>query len=167
MPHKSHSSEVRSEPKSISGPQRVPSIELPDRPPSPKIVNFSSSFGSRVSGFIKAKKTSHHSSRSSSASSTTFHEHVISWTDNGYATLPASDRFNLLALTPNDAAVYEGVTKSPSYRSISEAMPHRAIPVNCGFTLECESVASRDATFELKELGPALIQAGKYRLRIF
>lgn len=133
-------------PANTARPVLIPKLSLNDddfagKVPSP--VQTHSSFMSKFPAF-----------RRTSSSQSSVHD----WASNGYATLPPNPHFVLLDLKGPEVAPEDIV---PSYKS-QEAYPGRFIPQNCGFTLEFQSTApSKASVFELKELAPALFQAGK------
>lgn len=125
-------------------PLLIPKLSLNDDDSAGKVA--SPAHSSWASKFPSLRRNS--SSKSS----------IRSWSSEGYSTLPPNPHFALLDLKGPEVAPEDIV---PSYKS-QEAMPGRFIPENCGFTLEFQSTApSKASVFELKELAPALYQAGK------
>jgi len=92
---------------------------------------------------------------------------TATWEECGYATLPNDDRFQLTDVLVLDDA--NGSASVPSYHSLptpNDLFGRRTIPRNAPFTLEYTGTVPPTITFELKALGPALLQAGEYALSL-
>ena len=87
-----------------------------------------------------------------------------SWDVDGYGILPPEPRFKLTELL---LPIMGSMGSAPSYHSLQlDGGPasRREIPSCVSFTLECTAPVPPAVTFEVKDLSPALLQAGDYVL---
>jgi hypothetical protein len=118
---------------------------------------------------VKARSRSSSSSSSTSGSPLSYFEALLrrksgsgtgsgaavpTWSEQGYEILPPSARFCLTKLKVKGA-----------HGTCCQHLG-RTIPADVGFTLEWSGPFPAEKQFELKELSPALLQAGHFRIEL-